>query len=288
MDKAYWRGIIERGFTLQPTDDAPALTNELLDYLGSPDPEFRDEIAFTILEEWIHRGYYTEGDMRALISRLAQNLREGLGETNSDSVFLRSFSSLVLAELVYEDAKRQYLQDAEVIRLLEQVLAYFPAERDLRGYVTNKGWAHAVAHGADVLWMLALNRNVAAKDLERILNCISSQIAPEGAEIFVWNEDQRLIRAVMGVLGRNALPITVLEPWVRGLVFRDGQPLSVALAFEGRPPVVIEDDWLSILHNTRNFLMGLRFHLVEDETSPEVTDDLLKAIAIAARPLLSA
>jgi hypothetical protein len=240
------------------------------------------------LEQWIHRGYYTAADVKNMVSLLGQNLREDLGAVDSDSVFLRSFSCLVLAELVFEDASRGYLLGAEVLRLLEEVLAYFPAERDLRGYIPEKGWAHAVAYGADLLWVLSRNKHIGVDDLPRILRCLSSKIAPEGAAVYVWNEDERLARAVLGVLHRNVVPLPALETWLAGIARRDGKPLSVADALGGSPPAAIVDDWLPVLHNTRAFLSALSFHLAYDEEPPAIAPALLPLVVEALRPLLSA
>jgi Protein of unknown function (DUF2785) len=288
MDKAFWQGIVEGGYALQSTDDAPALTRELLEYLGSPDPNLRDSIAYPVLEQWIHRGYFTAADLKQMVSMLGKNLREGLGAVDSDSVFLRSFSCLVLAELVYEDATRGYLLGAEVLRLLEEALAYYPAEQDLRGYVPGKGWAHAVAHGADLLWVLSRNENVGADDLQRILAVLSSKIAPVDAPVYMWNEDQRLVRAVLGVLSREVIPLRTLESWLAGLTVRDGQQLSVELALEGNPPVALADGWLPVLLNTRTFLSALCYHLANDEEPPASASALLPLVVRVLRPLQSA
>jgi Protein of unknown function (DUF2785) len=288
MDRAFWQSVVDAGYALHSTDDAPALTTELLGYLGSPDSELRDNLAYPVLEQWIHRGYYTAADLKQMVSLLGRNLHEGLGTVDSDSVFLRSFSCLVLAELLHEDASRGYLLEGEVLRLLEEVLAYYPAEQDIRGYIQDKGWAHAVAHGADLLWELSRNKYVGAPDLQRILNCVSSQIAPAGAPVYVWNEDQRLVRAVLGALGRDIVPLPALKSWLAGLTYRDGRQLSVAGALDGYPPVALEEDCLAVLLNTRNFLTALSFHLNCDEDPPAAARALLRLIVDALRPLQSA
>ncbi|MBA2286746.1 MAG: DUF2785 domain-containing protein [Ktedonobacteraceae bacterium] len=39
-----------------------------------------------------------------------------------------------------------------------------------------KGWAHSAAHTADLLMVLANNRDLDAADLERILNAIAAKV----------------------------------------------------------------------------------------------------------------
>ena len=57
--------------------------------------------------------------------QLAENLKHGLGEQGTDTVFLRTFSALVLAELVYHHNKHPFLEEADVRQILEQALAYY-------------------------------------------------------------------------------------------------------------------------------------------------------------------
>src|SRR5687768_14081702 len=52
-DRSYWEAIIRTGYTV-PSDQTPfVLARELSGLLGSPDPELRDQIAFSILGVWL-------------------------------------------------------------------------------------------------------------------------------------------------------------------------------------------------------------------------------------------
>ncbi|QMU97677.1 DUF2785 domain-containing protein [Microbacterium esteraromaticum] len=83
----------------------------------------------------------------ALIERRLLALEVGLGEDTGDSVFGRSFSALVLGACV---ARTNVLGLRDGIdRWCAAFVRWFVAERDVRGYVEGRGWAHAIAHGAD-------------------------------------------------------------------------------------------------------------------------------------------
>ncbi|MFS7199755.1 DUF2785 domain-containing protein [Carnobacterium divergens] len=69
----------------------------------------------------------------------------------SDAVFYRSFSAL----LIDSDAKQPFLTSKELEKVVLTICAYYVMELDTRGFVTYKGWAHAIAHGADVFLSLA-------------------------------------------------------------------------------------------------------------------------------------
>jgi hypothetical protein len=288
MDRGFWRAVIDGGYTLRSTDDAPALTAELLANLGSPDAELRETIAYSVLERWIHRGYFSAADMSGMAAGVALNLREGLGDTGTDAVFLRSYSALMLAELLYEDLQHRFLSAAEVIRLFEQAIAYFPIERDLRGYVPEKGWANAVAHGADLLWALAQHPHIEASDLQRLLDSLATKVAPDGADTYIWNEDQRLVRVVMAVLKRDVLLSEALDVWLRSIPPHFGWRLSAEETFRGHPPAGQANQGVAAFHNTRSFLGALCYHLAFDEPRPEVAPSFLPMVVAALHPLEAA
>ena len=99
-------------------------------------------------------------DLRHMIGELAANLMRGLGDRNSDTVFLRAFSVLMLAEIVHYDNAHHVLDDVEVRQMLELGIVYLDAELDQRGWVHGEGWAHSVAHTADLLFVLAQSRSL--------------------------------------------------------------------------------------------------------------------------------
>ncbi len=54
-DKAFWRTIAASKFAVPAGSTMPALLRELTEMLGSPDPEWRDEIAYSTLTPWLYR-----------------------------------------------------------------------------------------------------------------------------------------------------------------------------------------------------------------------------------------
>jgi hypothetical protein len=213
MEKADWRAIVETDWAVPTDRTAHSLAPDLLAALGSPDPELRDAFAYPILEHWIHNRLYSDDDLRTLIARLAENLMAGLGEEATDSVFLRAFSVLMLAEIVHEDNVRPFLNEAEVRQLLELALAYQAAERDVRGWVPEKGWAHTIAHTADLLWVLARNRYLGSHDLERILDGVAAVLLASSAP-FLCDEDERLAQPVVAALRRGLLAPAFITAWL--------------------------------------------------------------------------
>jgi hypothetical protein len=287
MDKAFWQDILEANGALPADHDLHTLTDELLIYLGSPDAHLRDGVAYPLLAQWISEGRYSRDDLRAMAMQLTANLQVGLGEEGTESVFLRAFSALMLAELIHQENKRSSFEfeEADVRAILEVALAYLPAERDLRGYVPGFGWAHAVAHASDLLWVLAGSRYLGAPDLERVLDAIASKVAPPGEHVYLFNEDTRMARAVMGVLRRDLVPLSFLSAWLERLARPEGRAISIEEFFVGEPPAIASQVNVCLLHNTRQFLRSLYFALAAEEQPPAVAADFTPQLLEALKPM---
>src|SRR5882724_136948 len=155
-DRQFWRDIAKNHYAIPQGQQVFSLVRELSGYLGSPDPELRDDLAYSILDVWIvHRNQLSATELNSLESEWATNLRAGIGETGTDSVFRRSFSALCLAALAERDLKSPFLGETGYRKLLDDSLIYLRQERDLRGFDPVKGWIHSTAHTADLLASLA-------------------------------------------------------------------------------------------------------------------------------------
>jgi hypothetical protein len=271
VDDAFWQALVDADGAVPADRSLDELTPVLLGFLGSPDPVRRDHVAYFLLATWIFRGEYDSQCMRAMTDHLRRNLVVGLGETGTDSVFLRSFSALVLAALAYYDAEQPFLDEEGTRLLLDEAIAYAKAERDLRGYVQEKGWAHSVAHTADLLGALGHNPRLGAAELERLLTAIA--LRASAPFVYLYNEDDRLALAVIEVLARNLLESDTVAAWVSGLA----QPA-------GRPPwreALFDDEQVEARHNVHNLLRSLYLRLSVAEDPPPVTAALLPTLAAA-------
>jgi len=217
MDKPFWIAVKEHDFELPAGHSLQALTEELIDYLGSTDPELRDTIGLEAFFHWLDQGLYTPAEVRALIARLSANLNQGLGETESDSVFRRSFSALWLALIVEQDIKKPELRKDEIAAILQAALAYFPLERDQRGFVPVKGWAHAIGHTADLFCALARSPHTGAEEHLQILDCLASLLGASRDWIYLYGEDGRLGRVAITVFNRATLPPEQVKTWLKAL-----------------------------------------------------------------------
>lgn len=256
MNKEFWAQTLSNNFEFPAEYTLADLTSELFAYLGSTDPELRDEIGYVVYANWLKQERYSASEIRQHVKGLLANLDRGIGETDGDSVFLRSFSALFLAEIVHNDNKRGFFEKADIEAILEKGLAYLAAEKDLRGYVPVKGWAHALAHVADLMFVLAKNRFIGAQELTRILRSIADKVF-HSADSYLHGEDERLANAIAQTLRRNLLPTEEVRHWAVSFV---GENWHGAYADEARNRA---------FQNTRNLLRSIYLELRNDENEME-------------------
>lgn len=256
MDKQFWFDIRDNKYAVPEGYSVAELTEELFSYIGSLDPELRDVVAYETFANWLDQDKYTLEQIRPYIPRLVINLQEGLGERDSDSVFLRAFSILFLAEIIHHDNQDPFLEKDDVQSIFAKGLTYLKEEKDPRGYVAEKGWAHGLAHTADLLYVLSSNRFIARAELERILNAIAEKLTEPIDWVYPYGEDDRLVQAVLGAIQRKLLDEFFYKQWLGTFIFSEGKRRSWKGSFANQP---VHNAYF----NTRNFLRSLQLKVIE-------------------------
>ncbi|GEM45276.1 DUF2785 domain-containing protein [Deinococcus cellulosilyticus] len=200
MNRDQWQHVIDQDHQLPHGISLQEATRELLGFLSSTDPFLRDTVGYFTLSAWIERELYSPAELSNMLTWAGENLRLGLGTSGHDSVFLRSFSALILSEVVALDARKPFLNEAERNAAFEKTLHYLSEECDLRGYLPEKGWAHAVAHGADALMAFADHPLTLPEQLEQILETVLDLAAMD--QVYLYNEEKRLARAAFSAITR--------------------------------------------------------------------------------------
>src|SRR5687768_5275120 len=180
MSIGYWNQVQAADFEVpadRPLDD---LTAELTTMLGSTRPEVRDGTAYPALATWIDRGVYDDL-LSGLGDGMVAGLSVGLGETGTDTVFRRSFSALIVGECLERDNEQQLVPPAKILDWGDRIAVWFLTERDSRGYVADKGWAHAIAHGADAIGALAESPHMSAAEHQALLDVLGERLVQQPA-----------------------------------------------------------------------------------------------------------
>ncbi|MEI5674774.1 DUF2785 domain-containing protein [Nocardioides sp. CCNWLW212] len=271
MSGSYWKQVHAAGLAVpddRPLDD---LTAELTRMLGDPDPELRDGTAYPTLATWVERGVYDDL-LTGLGDGMATGLSVGLGTVDDDGIFRRSFSALVLGECIARDNQRPLVPGGKILEWGDRLATWLLRERDLRGYVPGKGWAHAVAHGADALGTLAGSPHVQQPELTVILDVVADRLVERVDRLFSNGETDRLAHTVLQVLRRDVVPLQVLEPWVARLAAVAG----VRSSYDDRDPHLVGG-------NAEAFLRALYLQLALGPRPPAVRADLLLVVVDALR-----
>jgi hypothetical protein len=234
--REFWRAIAKNHYAIPAGQEAFPLARELSGYLGSPDPELRDDLAYSMLAIWINRQKkFLPEELVTLLEEWQANLGAGIGETRTDSIFKRSFSALCLSTLAERDLKDPFLGEGRFRALLNAALTYLGDERDLRGFDAKKGWIHATAHTADLLAALAENKLFTKQDQERVLNAIQKRLETAN-EIFSYGEQDRLANVAAVIVSREDFDSAGWSSWVAQMdkedrvVWNESPPKMQALA----------------------------------------------------------
>jgi hypothetical protein len=272
VDRTFWRVIATDEKALPQGEWVAELAPELLSWLGSTDAELRDEFAYRILAAWIERDQFEPDQLRDMAAQMLANLQIGLGEPGGDSVFLRSYSTLVLMEIVAYDNAHSFLGKDEIPRILDAVLDYLRQECDLRAWIEGPGWAHAIAHTADLLMMLGRNLQVGPAELERLLEGIADRLLQPCGAVFVQHEDERLAYAALNVLRRGLVGRGFLDRWLDRFTHPAGR--------DSWRLVYTMDGESAARANVTGFLRSLYFQLILTENPPpEATEHLAAVLA---------
>jgi hypothetical protein len=270
MDKEFWATLAKNDYAIPAGHTLSELKETLFSYLGSTDPELRDDIAYIVYANWLKREMFTTEEVRAHVDELLANLDKDIGEIESDSVFLRTFSVLLLAEIVHNDNKKPLLEKEQIRTILAKGLWYLDAEKDSRGHIPIKGWAHALAHTADLLLVLGRNRNTDKEDLEKILQGIAKKLVNSTNWIYIYGEDDRLASAVITIFQRDLLTVSDVKYWLKSLTSPDPAGSGTWK----------EEERARVYFNVRNFLRSVHLHITSVEkltNKSEIQSALLKA-----------
>ncbi|WP_374966539.1 DUF2785 domain-containing protein [Lysinibacillus sp. RS5] len=182
-------------------EDQTHLVQSMMLHIGSLDSELRDNLIYGSFYELIHEKNLLE---HALLTELLEDslnnlLCKGIEESESDLVFTRTFTSLLIALILFRDNADDFLSQKKIADCKDKVLAYLAAEKDVRGYVPVKGWAHSVAHMADAIDELVKNPKLNKASYSEIVSALYNVVLQEN-HAFIHNEDERILVPIFTML----------------------------------------------------------------------------------------
>lgn len=193
------------------------LLAEMLENIGSTDPILRDQLIYASFCHLINDEKLLTGEHLNMLFETClddQHLFWKIGEENTDSVFTRSFSALVLAAILFNDQAKPTLPVDLISQAFVKTCTYFELENDTRGHVTDNGWAHSIAHAADLLVALVMHPTFELAASSYVLAAIEQALLKPAN--YADEEDERLLTVIEALLNRG-LAIEVLEYWLKSL-----------------------------------------------------------------------
>lgn len=219
-----------------------SLIQSMIDHIGSVDSELRDGLIYGTFSTWIMEDRLKGDQLAELLDISLELLFKGIGENGTDTVFTRSFASLWIAAILYSDNKHDFLPEAAIEKTHEALLAYMPAEQDVRGYVPVKGWAHSVAHVADAFDELVQNPKLDAAAYPELAKALWNKIFISES-VYVHAEEERLLVPLLEMLERG-MDLKLVEELLTEL------PEKVLLQKQQLP----EENYWFLVANCKGFL----------------------------------
>jgi len=258
---------LERANYTVPTElDFNAAIADMLHFVGDTDSDLREGIykAFDTLND---NGAFSPDQMRHILTTTLddRHLFLGIGESGTDTVFMRAFSSLIICVAFCMHDENPFLTSAEIQHVRGTVLRYISQEKDYCGYVPGKGWAHAIAHAADALANIAGvdkatdidgDYSIGREGLLEILDAIK-MLAINPALVYDAEEDERLAEAAMYVIYTEVLSNDDMCSWIADFakyIDRNTMP----------------SDYFRKI-NQKHFLRSLYFELIADDDLKELS-----------------
>ena len=210
--------------------------------LASPDPELRDQLAYTGLANLLRDDRPSVEQLEFLTGQLYKLLQKP-----DPAGVAHPFAILVLAEVARTDRIETWMSPGQRQDLVGKAGSYLEEISDYRGFDPQVGWRHGVAHGADLAMQLTLNPALSRAQQLQLMRAIAQQVAPGHA--YQFGEPARLARPVLFIARRNELEQEDWQAWFAELA--DPAPLANWGA------VWQDADGLARRHNLRAFALEI-------------------------------
>jgi hypothetical protein len=245
------KAIKSENFKVPDDIDVFEMILSMMEYLGDSDSELRDDLIYSTLSSWIMNKAMSKEQLKQLIEIILdhKHLFYKIGERDTNSVFMRAFSVLLVATIIYVHREDAFLNKGELIAIKNKLIHYLAEEKDVRGYLSEGGWAHTTAHSADALDELALCKELEHEDLLEILKAIKNKVCIN-YHAYICYEDERLAYAANSLINRDLLDEEELAEWIK--------------SFQEYKEKADLPNHFYLITNIRNFLNSLYYRLPKD------------------------
>lgn len=244
-----------------------AILTSMVQHIGSTDGELRDRLIYTMFFRLIIEQKDIDFDKMSelLDTSLHALLFHGIEETQTDAVFTRAFTTLLMALILHRDIEENFLTEEQFQNVTEGLIRYLQLERDTRGHVNGKGWAHSIAHAADAVDELIANPKLDPASFPELFHVIINQIMR--SEVLAHDEDERFINPLLRLLERG------MDSEV---IHRHLERLPHLL--EERKQHLDDEKYWYVVHNVKTFLKSLYVRFNEEQRHDLIQRSILATL----------
>ncbi|WP_010098357.1 DUF2785 domain-containing protein [Ornithinibacillus scapharcae] len=253
--------------------DIRTLTNAMLEQIGNTDPELRDSLIYPSLTNLIINGVYPRYELTRILNVCLDeyHLFYQIDKRSDDAVFTRSFSSLIIAVLLFVNGQQTIVDEEGLDEVATKLIDYVKREVDVRGYVEGKGWAHSIAHIADTLDELVKQPQLKETRLQEIAMLILDKMSFD-QDYFLYEEDERMVIPMISI-------------------FQKGLDRELLIDRINHITTELQENYSNggVNHfikrtNIKQFLRSLMLHLEVLDTEPEIRDHIKKELNAINQP----
>lgn len=145
-----------------------------LQHIGDKNPNIRDHIVYISFCEMLLNSRIDQRQFKMIKDYCLAHLSL---ENQKLSTLTKSFTALVLALMIDLDNNSHsifynLLSTKERKLIFQQAFTFLNFEKDIRGFDSNYGWIHTIAHGADLMYYCIQHRDFSSHDYVKIFPTI--------------------------------------------------------------------------------------------------------------------
>lgn len=245
------------------------LLQEMLTHIGTVDAELRDQYIYRTFIDLLSDNLVNPQQLQFLFDTATSDdfLYLQIGEKTTDSVFTRSFSALLVAGILAKDAELLILNNDSLQIFFKKIGRYLLLEQDTRGFVPDKGWAHSIAHGADLASTTIKHPKFDLQYAPSILHAL--KLVTWKDTVYVNDEEERLINIVDSLLNQNYSEEALIE-----FVEQAFDKFEMHLMMQG-----YIESFFSGRTCTLNFMKTLYFFLKMNNKAPQLQNAIYGQVA---------
>lgn len=186
--------------------------DEIFANVGIVDATIRDQQNYRLFIQLLSENAIPTTVLHDYVSRFVsqEGMRSEIGATGDDTVFQRSFSALFLTGIVHADRQLHVLTEQELDQIAQAAIELFIKERDLRSYVNeSSGWAHSIAHSADLLCAIIQHPQYPIRYTAKILQGI--RVNSWKGYVFTDDEEERFCNVMESILNKGIDEALLIE-----------------------------------------------------------------------------